>query len=83
MEVTLPKPMPLDKPLPKELLLLIKNLLMNKLNEKLKKYCHLTIDPYWLLILEDVSLRSSEDQVPELENKNLTDENILNLINFQ
>ena len=77
MVVTLPKSTPSVKLFVKVLLLSTKNSSMNKPNVKLKNYYLLTIDPCLFPIPEDANPRNTEEEVPDLESKNLTDENIL------
>ena len=64
----------LDKQSVKELLLIIKSLLIKLKKEKLKNFLFNMTDHYLLLIQEDVNLKSMVVQELELDIKNLIDE---------
>lgn len=72
------KSMPLDKLYQKESLLTIKNTSMNHKKEKSKNFYSNMTDHFWSLIQEDASLKSTEDQVPEPDIKNLIDDLYIN-----
>ena len=63
-----------DNPLPKELLLTIKNSSTKHKKDKLKSFFFSTTDHSWQPIQEDVNLKSMEDQAPDPDIKNLTDD---------
>ena len=66
--------MQLDKQFVKELLLSIRNSLMNNKKGKSKKSLFNMIELYSLLTQEDVNLKSSEEKELDLEDRNHIDE---------
>mgnify|MGYP000846047675 FL=1 len=66
--------MPSDKPLPKVLSLITKNLLTKLKRDKLKSFFYNTTELSLSLIQEDANLKSTVVQVPEPDIKNLIDD---------
>lgn len=75
----LPKSTLSDKLSQEELLLIIRNLLMNNQKDKSKNLLFNMIDPSLSMIPEEKNLKNSVEEVLELEDKNLTDDRHFNI----